>query len=224
MAAAVDDVRCGRLTGANVTMPHKRAAARLSDRLSPEADRAGAVNTLVRVGLRVDGYNTDVSGIKRAWEWANLPAGRVLILGAGGAAAAALVASQGWDVFVASRRPEAADDLVAATGVAGTVVPWEQPIPGAVVVNATPLGMHGEHLPNPVLDFASGLFDMAYGAGATPSVLDAQERELPVASGPDMLLGQALEAFELWTGVAAPVAAMRTAMMAGFEAAGTARG
>ena len=85
-------------------------------------------------------------------------------------------------------------------------------MPGAVVINGTPLGMHGEHLPEGLLDEAAGLFDMAYGASPTPSVRLACSAGLPVATGWDMLLAQAAGSFTLWTGREAPLDVMTAAL------------
>ncbi len=213
LATAVAEIRSGRLDGGNVTMPHKQLASRICDRLAASAARAGAVNTLVRVGRSVIGHNTDIAGIRAAWAAAELPAaGPVLILGAGGAAAAAVLALEDRDLSLSSRRPEAAESLLARLAVAGAVVPWNTPVPDAVVVNATPLGMRGEALAAGPLAGAAGLFDMAYGSGETPGVGEMAERGLPAADGKSMLLHQAAAAFELWTGRAAPLSAMRVAL------------
>lgn len=212
MAGAVDDIRDGILSGANVTMPHKELAARLCDRLAPAALRAGVVNTLVHVAGQVVGHNTDMAGIRAAWQEAKLPGGQVLILGAGGAAAAALIALDDEAVSISSRREGNAVALVKRVGVTAGVVEWGSPITDAVVVNATPIGMNGEELPAPVLAEASGLFDMPYGAAPTPAVAAVRSRGLPVADGPAMLLHQAAVSFELWTGRPAPRDSMRDAM------------
>lgn len=212
MAVAVDDVRCGRLTGANVTMPHKRLAAQLCDDVTADARRAGAVNTLVRSGAGVSGHNTDIAGIRLAWERNGLPGGAVLIIGAGGAAAAALVALQNMAVSISGRDPDATRGLVDRLGVDAQVLPWGTPLAGAVVVNATPIGMAGEDLPSGVLESADGLFDMAYGPVPTPAVASSRRRGIPVADGPAMLLGQAGESFRLWTGDNSPESAMQRAL------------
>ena len=213
LADAITQVRHGDLSGANVTMPHKELAATLCDRLAALAERAGAVNTLVRSAGRVVGHNTDIAGIRAAWTAASLAAeAPVLILGAGGAAAAALLALEGSELFVSARRPEAGDDIAQRISVDVTAVPWGQPVPGAVVVNATPLGMNAEELPRKTLEAAVGLFDMAYGSTETPAVGWARRAGLPVADGPSMLLHQAAVAFELWTGHRAPLEAMRAVL------------
>ncbi len=222
LAAAVVELRSGGLDGANVTMPHKEAAAALCDRLAGSARRIGAVNTLVRVGSEVVGHTTDIDGVRLAWEWGGLPNDLpVLILGGGGAAAAAYVACDRRPIFVSTRRPESAEALIARLGGTAAVAPWGSGISGSVVVNATPLGMHGERLPDRVLAEAAGLLDMAYGAGTTPSVAAMSRRSLPVVDGVNMLLGQAVAAFRLWTGRRAPLAAMREVLRrAGSDAMG----
>lgn len=209
---ACAEIRSGALCGANVTMPHKRVAAAAADRLTVEAARCGAVNTLVAEEGEVVGANTDVSGLLLAWDWARLPReATVLLLGGGGAAAAALVALDGAEILVSTRRLEAGAALAGALGVAAVAVPWGRVVPGAVVVNATPVGMAGESLPAGVVEQAAGLFDMPYGRETTPAVAAARRLGLPAAEGIDHLVAQAALSFRLWTGVEAPLAIMRRA-------------
>ena len=212
VASAAEEIRSGDLDGANVTMPHKGAAAAAADDLDDLARRAMSVNTLVRRDGRVVGHTTDVGGISDAWDDAGLPDDApVLLLGAGGAAAAALLALEGREIAIAVRRRRSGAELAAMLDVEADELPWGDPLPGAVVVNATPLGMHGEQLPEVPLEAASGLFDMTYGSGTTPAVADIRARGLPVAEGLDMLVAQAARSFELWTGIEPDRAAMRGA-------------
>jgi shikimate dehydrogenase len=205
-------IRAGDLDGANVTMPLKRDALRVADEASPTAARIGAANNLSRRDGRVVADNTDAGGITDAWERRDLPTDApILLLGAGGAAAAALVALEDRSLTVSARRPDAAEALAARVGVDAEVVPWGTPVPG-VVVSATPLGMNGEVLPAEVLEAAVALFDMAYGAVPTPAV--AGSSDLPVADGIDMLVAQAVRSFEIWTGQTAPVDVMDAAARA----------
>lgn len=207
VAVAVDEIRSGALDGANVTMPLKPDALDAVDEASLEAVRAGAVNTLVLHNGAVRGENTDIGGLRDVWAAARMPDAPVLILGAGGGAGAALVALEGREIFVSARRSEAADRLVGASGVRATPVAWERPVLGAVVINATPLGMSGEPLPGAVLEAAAGLIDLTYGSVRTPAVRWATGR-VPAADGIDHLVAQAARSFTLWTGLAAPVATM----------------
>jgi shikimate dehydrogenase len=210
---ACAELRSGFLRGANVTMPHKRVAAAAADRLTAVAGRCGAVNTLVGEAGEVVGDNTDAGGLLLARDRAGIAPGLpVLVLGGGGAAAAALVAFAGSDLAVTTRRAGAGEALAASLGVAARGIAWGRPRPGALVVNATPLGMHGEPLPPGLVEEAAGLIDLPYGAGPTPATVAARGGGLPVADGLDHLVAQAALSFELWTGVEAPLAVMEAAV------------
>ncbi len=211
LAAAIEDLRRGRLDGANVTMPHKSAAVGLVDRLDPVAARLGALNTLDVDGGRVVGHATDGAGVLHAWARGGLPIDApVLVLGAGGAARAAVDVLAGrHEVWVAARRPEAAAALD-SLGAAGALA-WGEPLTGAVVVNATPIGMAGDDLPDGVVEEAAGLFEMVYAPEVTPAVSRARANGLPIGWGLDMLVGQAAAAFALWFAAEPPVEAMAAA-------------
>jgi len=207
------DLRAGLWSGANVTMPHKRLAAAESDERSEGAERSGSVNTLVVDGSRLVGYSTDIDGIRKVWQEAGFSTDApVVVLGAGGAAAAALIALDTHDLFISARRGEAAMHLTRMVDVVVRPVPWGTVIAGAVVVNATPLGMGGEALPSDVVEESSGLLDMAYRRGLTPAVQLARLAGIPHASGTDLLLAQATASFTLWTGLPAPAVQMRAAL------------
>ena len=136
------------------------ACVRLQATARGVAARASSVNTLLWQGSAVVGESTDVEGIRQAC--GALPEGPVLLLGAGGAAAAALLALEGRPLTVTALRPGAAHSLLKRTGVEATVSEWGEPLPGAVIVNATPIGMGGDRLPEGLLESASGLFEMPY--------------------------------------------------------------
>jgi shikimate dehydrogenase len=200
-------LRSGDLAGVSVTMPHKTHAYEAVDIRTDLADRTHAVNTITAAVGVLTGTNTDVAGVRFAITAADAGSGPALVLGAGGAAAAALVALDGRRLFVSSRDQAAAGDVIARTGVNGVIVPWGEGVAGAAVVNATPIGMHGEELPFGVLAVASAVIDMAYGPNETPAVAYAAAHGLGHADGIDMLVGQALEAFTLFTGAKAPIEA-----------------
>jgi shikimate dehydrogenase len=216
MRRAVTELREGTLSGANVTMPHKGLAAALADRLEPRAMRARSVNTLWPDEGSVRGDSTDIDGVITAWGWAGLPEDApVLVLGSGGAAAAAILALEGRELTVAARRLDRAEALLAALAVDARLSSLGVPLPGAVVVNSTPVGMRGEALPTDVVAASAGLFDMAYGAGPTPAVRLARQLGLPVVDGWEMLLAQASASFTIWTGMDAPLDEMRAALEQG---------
>ena len=208
MTSAASQMRTGELHGANITMPHKGVAARLADRLSSDAARVGSVNTWTLEGSgRLVGHSTDVEAVRRVWVRAGLPTDRqVLVVGAGGAAAAAMVALEDRDLWCSARRPEAVSALAERVDVPFRPLEWGENLAGAVVVNATPLGMRGGQLPVSLLEDSTGLFDMAYLAGgeATGAVRWMRECGKPASDGLEMLAAQAEASFEIWTGRAAP--------------------
>ncbi len=196
-------------------MPHKVLAAELCDHLDSDASQAGSVNSVAAIEGVIWGFSTDVVGILDAWD--DLPSdGPILILGAGGAAAAACVALRARPLYLAARRFGAGADLarrLALRGLEATIgeVRWEVPVIGSVVVNCTPLGMKGESLPEQVLATANGLFDMAYASTTTPAVRAARKMGLRVVEGVELLVSQAARSFAIWTGLIPPLEVMRKA-------------
>lgn len=209
----VRDLRSGALDGVNVTMPHKDHAYEAAEIRSVDAERTHAVNTLVMRDGRMEGHNTDVDGVRHALALIGDRSQRVVVLGSGAAARAAIVAvDEG--VAVMARSADRAVEALRATAVHGDVVAWGSDVAGATLVNATPLGMHGEDLPEVVLQSAGALVDMAYGNDTTPAVAWATASGLRCADGVDMLVGQAARAFTLFVGRPAPVAVMERAARA----------
>ncbi|MEE8458149.1 MAG: shikimate dehydrogenase [Acidimicrobiia bacterium] len=202
-------LRSGEIDGASVTMPHKHNAFDAADEWSDTALRTGAVNTLVVNDERLIGHNTDVAGVRHALAAVETDAENpVLILGYGGAAAAAVVAVVGRDIYLSGRDMEKADALISRVDVEATSVSWGMSVPMATVINATPLGMEGESLPDGLVERAGALADMTYGVERAPAVAHALALGLPTADGITMLVGQAAEAFKLFTGEEAPILVM----------------
>jgi shikimate dehydrogenase len=211
------------LRGVNVTMPHKADAAEACHALSDEARRLGVVNTVVvRPGGELWGTSTDGEGFVRSLLDAGVdPAGRrTLVLGAGGAARAVVLAlaRSGATITVAARRPEAAGDVTALAGDGGSLVALADVAAHAagcdLVVNATPVGMAGDPgLPvDPaVLPAHAVVADLVYHPLETPLLAAARARGLTVVDGLGMLVHQAALAQVAWTGVEPPVAVMREA-------------
>lgn len=211
-ADVVRTLRSGELDGISVTMPHKHNAYEAADELSETASRTGAVNTLVMSGGHLIGHNSDVAGVRHALASVESNADDpVLLLGYGGAAAAALLAVDGREVSVSGRDPDKAKALVDRVGVKARVVPWGQAAQMATVINATPLGMAGEYLPDGIVERAGALVDMTYGDQRSHSVAHALALGIPSADGLVMLVGQAAEAFEIFTGQRASVYVMEAA-------------
>ncbi|CAN5894793.1 shikimate dehydrogenase [soil metagenome] len=212
LAGVIAELRSGSLDGVNVTMPHKRAAASLVDFMSPEARRARSVNTIVATDGELVGHSTDVTGLRRLWNDRHLPFDApALLLGAGGAAAAAGLATQGPVVYASARRPGMVEAMAAEIGRELIPLPWGTAVAEAVVVNATPVGMKGEALPPFVVDLAAAVVDLAYAAESTPTVRRGRSRGIPTVDGIDVLVAQATDSFRLWTGQVAPPNVMEAA-------------
>lgn len=201
LAETIEGLRRGDWDGLNVTMPLKGDACRLADSLSVAAARSGSVNTLMRVGDTIVGETTDSVAFTEIFGSQAFEArSSILIMGTGGSAAAALAAIDGEpDVYLTGRRADAVEALAARLG--GIPVTWGRAVAGALVVNATPLGMNGEELPDGVLEAAFGLVDLPYGEAETPAVAMARSWDMPVVDGHEFLLRQARASFQLWTGV-----------------------
>ena len=229
LAATLDRMRRDDdVLGANVTIPYKEAVLRLVDEVDDEARRIGAVNTIVCRGGRLIGDNTDRYGFHHGLESAGILSisnKDVLVLGAGGAArACAMELRAGNDVLVANRSIERAQRLVDSIsppedkGGELRAIGWDEARQLAwtdALVNATPLGMHGEDaLEGFVFDPLPAIIaDLVPVAAETPLVRRAREAQhVRVMDGLLMLLHQAARSFELWTGVPAPLEEMRAAL------------
>jgi shikimate dehydrogenase len=215
--------------GANVTMPHKDAAASAVDRMTEDAKRLRAVNTIHVLPDGVVGSNTDSPGFGRFLERdAGFDAtGRTaLVFGAGGAARAcalALARAGLARLVVALREPSRAEDLRAALDglpVSVRAVAFEEADAEAadLIVNATPLGGRGEILPLPQLGASTMAIDLLYRPATTPLQVAVREAGGTAFGGLGLLLHQAALSFELWTGQPAPMEAMSAAALAALGA------
>lgn len=224
-------LRAGEFAGGNVTIPHKEAVFALCDSIDPLAGTIGAVNTLVVAAGKVHGTNTDYLGFlgnldagAPGWDRLDRPA---IVLGAGGAARAVLVAlkSRGIPVYLLNRTRSTADRL--ASQIGGKITPhdlaaFNRLAPQAgLVINTTSIGMHGtrfaeldlEQLPADAL-----VTDIVYVPMKTPLLSDAEARGLRTIDGLGMLLHQAVPGFEAWFGVRPDVtAALRARVEATLE-------
>jgi shikimate dehydrogenase len=215
--AAIDGMRALQLGGLSVTMPHKERVAELVDRCSADATALGAVNCVVRDHDELVGENTDGPGFLDALR-SDLdfdPAGRrAVVLGAGGAARAvvlALARAGAADVAVVNRTRANAQRAIALAGPAGRVADATDAVPGAdLVVNATPVGMTEEGMvfDPTLLGPRQSVIDLIYHPPSTPLLDAAVERHCAVANGLGMLVHQAAHAVRLWTGLDPPIAAM----------------
>ncbi|MDP9245772.1 MAG: shikimate dehydrogenase [Chloroflexota bacterium] len=226
LPAIVQRIRAGEILGANVTLPHKEAVMTLVETWDGPTAEIGAANTLSRTGdgKRVLASNTDAVGFAYATRDIELANARALLLGAGGAARAILVALfvRGARVTIANRSIERARTLARAiphpVDHGATVIEWDARThldDIDVVVNATSLGLHGEDpLEGATLRPGLVIVDLIPKAVPTPLVTRGRAAGAHVVDGLPMLLQQAASSFRIWTGREAPVDVMRHALFA----------
>jgi shikimate dehydrogenase len=211
--------------GANVTMPHKSESADIADVLSEDAQLLHAVNTIVVGPAGLAGHNTDAPGFERFLrrDAGCDPAGRTaMIYGAGGAArACALALARGEIAGLAvvvreTSRARGLLDVLEGFDLETTVMSFEEAAgrPAEIIVNATPLGAHGEELPLPSVGPGTLVVDLLYRPSSTPLLATAREAGAAGFGGLGLLLHQAAISFELWTGQQPPLAAMSAAALA----------
>jgi len=221
--------------GANVTVPHKVAAAGLVDQLSEAARRIGAINTIVNTQGTLVGHNTDVGGFTSdlAAHGVDVVGRTAVILGAGGAARAVAHALKSLDgrLRVVCRDPEAGRRLVSTLAVAAEaprVFSWttdgfEAAAEGAaLIVNATPVGTSPDIFVTPWpadlrLPRETFVYDLAFNPPETRLVAAARGAGLDACGGLGMLVEQGALAFQLWTGSPPPRGVMTAAAVAALE-------
>jgi 3-dehydroquinate dehydratase/shikimate dehydrogenase len=203
------------LAGAAVTMPLKQEILPYLANANPLIARIGACNTLrVATDGKIIGFNTDVEGIVRPLEKRlRLKGAKIAVLGAGGAARAAVfgLVDQGAEVFIVNRTHENAVAL--AKEAKAKALKHEQfaKLHFDALINSTPCGMAGSKEALPIAENelnAALVFDMVYNPLETPLLRLAKDRGIPVVSGLEMFVQQGARQFEIWTGKPAPQAEM----------------
>lgn len=227
LAAAVQGARALGFVGLSVTMPHKQAVARIADQVSRTVSLLGAANTVAFAGGVVQAASTDGDGLLADLASAGFdPAGRsAVVLGAGGAARAAVLAlaEAGASVVVVNRSPDRARAAAALAGASGRVGGDDELAGADLVVKATPLGMPGPGAaPGTGDDPGTGLgarcgagqlvVDLVYHPPATPFLEAAAAAGATVRNGLGMLVHQAGLQVEWWTHEPAPLEAMWAAV------------
>ena len=212
LADAMKGVRALGIRGLAVTMPHKVSIMDLLDEIDPTAATIGAVNTVVNNGGILTGFNTDWIGILRPLEkLTSLRGKKVALLGAGGAAQAALYAcgSQGASVTIFNRSLEKATTLADRFNV--SVLPLEKTDELAafdIIINTTSVGMAPEIDASPVPESALRreqiVFETIYAPVSTKLLRFSQRAGASTITGLDMFLEQGAAQFHLHTGVKAP--------------------
>lgn len=210
------------LSGANVTVPYKETAFTQCDEVRGIAQKIGAVNTLVREGTRVIGYNTDAEGFFQSLQSFG-PLKTALVLGAGGTAKAVamILQERGYSVTVLNRSYER---LVFFEEKGFKSQTWETFSPDTydIIVNTTSAGLKDEALPCPeiiletLFERARFAYDVIYNK-PTPFLNMAREKNLTCKDGKEMLLYQAVFAFQLFLSKRYDVSTIESLMRPAFE-------
>jgi len=197
--------------GLSVTMPYKEAILPHLDNTDSHTSKIGACNTVVRAqDGKLYGFNTDAAGIVRPLERRlnTLEGARILVLGAGGAARAAVfgLKERGSEVYILNRSLPPAKKLAHQARARMVKRPDLKKLAFDVIINATPVGM-GNIRETPLQDKeinARYVFDMVYDPAETRLLKLAKERGAQIIPGIEMFVHQAARQFEIWTGKPAP--------------------
>lgn len=216
LQTAIRGLRALGIAGCNITIPHKVHAMQYVDWIDPLANRVGAINTIVvQPDGALHGYNNDGFGYIQSLldsqpTW-HANAGPVVVLGAGGAARAIVVAlldAGCTEIRIINRTLSKANEFAQEFGPALSSIPWSNRhdalSDAALLVNTTSQGMHG----HPPLDLSltqlpmdALVSDAVYIPIETPLLLEARLRGNPTVNGLGMLIHQARPAFQAWFGV-----------------------
>jgi len=219
-------VRSGELAGCNVTVPYKAALAAACDRLEGDAAVCRAVNTLLGREGELIGENTDARGFDLALGYQRLrpePGGRALVLGAGGGAAACVLAlcrMQVDEVVVVARRVEQAAEVCLRVSPESTrALAWDDTRglhdaarDTAIVVNAASAGLAALPFRLETLPSHCIVADLRYRPRPVDVVAAAHAQGLRACDGVEMLLFQGMLSFQLWTALDPPWHAARAAL------------
>ena len=206
------------IQGMSITMPLKQDVMPLLERTDALSAKIGAVNTILRAqDGKFYGFNTDVAGIVAPLERRlSLKGAKVLVLGAGGAARAAVFGccDKGAEVSILNRTPETAQKLAKQSGAKAIKRELVAKTTFDVIINATPVGMAGIAKAGaksvPVSPLEAGeinaryVFDLVYNPIETPLLRLARQKGIAVITGVEMFVQQGARQFEIWTGKPAP--------------------
>ena len=231
LTSRIEELRNPAYLGANVTIPHKESAIDLVDDLDPLAEKIGSLNTIVNRNGKLFGYNTDAAGLLKALNSTGAfdPNGaQVLIVGAGGAARAAVCALLDLNIaglVIANRTVDRAIVLQKyfASNIEVLAIGMDDPRlsehvnKSRLIINCTSMGMKNgpaEHLSplgESLIPEESLVCDMVYNPPMTPLLAEAVRSGASIVGGLPMLIYQGASAFELWTNVTPPISVMFTA-------------
>ena len=215
----INGIRALGIHGITVTIPHKTAVINYLDMIDPIAEKIGAVNTILNKGDILVGYNTDWIGIVEPLKKIiNLKEKHVAILGAGGAARAAVfgVKERGARVTIFNRTQQHAHTLAKEFNCNYAAISEIEQIKNCdVIINTTSVGLESNESPlsEDAIKKEHVVFDVIYKPFETTLLKQAKEKHATIIHGTEMLLHQGLAQFEIYTGKKAPEKIMRKAIL-----------
>ncbi|MBT8242997.1 MAG: shikimate dehydrogenase [Nitrosopumilus sp.] len=226
----VEGLKKIKITGFNITIPHKIEMMKYLDKTDESCSLIGAVNTVSNSNGVLKGYNTDMDGFLDPFKKKklNISGAKVLLLGAGGAARAIVAGfakEKAKSITIANRTIEKANTLsefAKSIGLDATAIKIQDVKDTAknydIIVNATSVGLQNE--PSVIslkgINEKTIVYDIVYMPMNTDFIKKAKEEKATIIYGYEMLLGQAVRAFEIWHGIEAPYNAMKKALLGGF--------
>ena len=230
LATGIESLKKIKISGFNVTIPHKIEMMKYLDNVDENCKRIGAVNTVLNDDGILRGFNTDMDGflepIKR--KEINIKNSKILLLGAGGAARAIVAGFQkeGADeIVIVNRTKENGENLTEFSKKNGlnarSIYIEEMDVLDSkfdFVVNASSLGLKGEKnvIPEKFFNEKTTVYDIVYKPIKTDLINKAKEKNCEIIFGYEMLLGQAIRSFEIWLDKKAPYEAMKRSILGGF--------
>ncbi|MDC0200152.1 shikimate dehydrogenase [Candidatus Nitrosopelagicus sp.] len=230
LATGIESLKKIKISGFNVTIPHKIEMMKYLDNVDENCKRIGAVNTVLNDDGILRGFNTDMDGflepIKR--KEINIKNSKILLLGAGGAARAIVAGFQkeGADeIVIVNRTKENGENLTEFSKKNGldarSIDIEEMDVLDSkfdFIVNASSLGLKGEKnvIPEKFFNEKTTVYDIVYKPIKTDLINKAKEKNCEIIFGYEMLLGQAIRSFEIWLDKKAPYEVMKRSILGGF--------
>ena len=230
LEGGVEGLKKIKINGFNVTIPHKIEMMKYLDKMDESCSIIGAVNTVVNNEGILKGYNTDMDGFLEPLKKRNITIqnSKVLLIGAGGAAraiVAGIAKEKAASIDIANRTIEKANNLSEFStklGLSASVKKIESIDTATenydIIINATSIGLKDE--PSVIsfegINEKTVAYDIVYAPMNTDFIKKAKEKNAIIIYGYEMLLGQAIRAFEIWHGMKAPYNAMKKSLLGGF--------
>ncbi len=230
LADGIEALKKIKISGFNVTIPHKVEMVKFLDRVNEDCSVIGATNTVSNDNGKLIGYNTDMDGFLDPFKKRNLNIknSNILLIGAGGAAraiTAGFAKEKAKKVTIANRTLQNANVLAQFAhkiGIDANAITLDQVGESAseydIIVNATSIGSNNE--PSPIstktINESSIVYDIVYKPINTDLIKQSKKNGAKIVYGYEMLLGQAALAFKIWHGVDAPYEVMKKSILGGF--------